>query len=359
VRLLHVAQPTTEGTAAVVVQLAGAAVAAGHDVTVASPPGGDLPDRAAGVGARWAELPLARRPGLRDLWAVLALRRRMRCYDVVHLHSSKAGAVGRLAAASLRHRPAVVFTPHGWSWYSSERLRAAYLRFERWAARHADATVAVSAEEYADGLARLGGRSRLRLIENGVDTRVYLPDEAPREPASILCVGRLSAQKGQDRLLRAVARLGRPGLRLTLAGDGPAEAELRRLAFDLGIAEAVSFVGRVDPLPLYQRATIVAMPSRWEGLSIAMLEAMAAGSAIVATAVGGAGMLAGAGRLVEGGSEEQIIAALAGALERLLDDPDLRDQIGRAARERAEERYSLERVARDHLTLWAELVTAR
>lgn len=364
-RLLQVAQPTTEGTAVVVAQLARAAVEAGHEVTVACPDDGDLHAWATDAGASWVELPMERRPGGADLAAVRALRPLLPAYDVVHLHSSKAGAVGRIAAASLprRRRPPVVFTPHGWSWYSSRRLGPAYLRFERWAARYADATVPVSQEEYADGLAHLRGRGGLRLIENGIDTDAYAPGSEPREKGLLVCVGRLSEQKGQDRLLRAVQRLrvedGRDDVRLVLAGDGPAYGELRELAVVLGISDHVTFAGRVDPVPLYRSAAAVVMPSRWEGLSIAMLEAMATGNAIVTTRVGGSGVLDGAGVFVDGTSDEEVVASLADQLARLLDDPGLRERTGAAARARAVERYSVRRVAEDHLALWDALARER
>lgn len=360
-RLLHVSQPTTEGTAVVAAQLVRAAVDAGHEVTVACPADGDLRGWALDGGAAWVDLPLVRQPGLHDAMAVRLLRGLLPAYEVVHLHSSKAGAAGRIAAATLpqRDRPAVAFTPHGWSWYSSRRLAPAYVCFERWAAAYADATIAVSREEYADGRAVLRGRGGLRLLENGVDTEAYAPGEGAREEAQILCVGRLSAQKGQDRLLRAVARLDRPEVRVVLAGDGPEDGALRDLAAELGLADRVTFAGRVDPRPLYASATVVAMPSRWEGMSVALLEAMATGNAVVTTRVGGAGVLDEAGFLVAGETEEAVVSELAATLDKLLADPVARQHAGSAARARVEERYSAHRVGRDHLTLWTALADAR
>lgn len=97
--------------------LVAAGVAAGLDVTVACPEVGDLAGSVVGAGARWERLEMGREPGPSDLRSVAWLRRRLPGFDVVHLHSSKAGAVGRLALASLpaSRQPPCVFTPHGWS----------------------------------------------------------------------------------------------------------------------------------------------------------------------------------------------------------------------------------------------------
>src|SRR5438132_2938733 len=257
-RLLLVSQPTAEGAAIHVASLAAAAVSGGHSVTVACPAGGNLSLWAHEAGARWVESDLARRPAPSDLTHGLRLRRLMAGADVVHLHSSKAGALGRLALAGLPRgrRPACVFTPHAWSWLPGGVAAPLYRSVERALGHVADVIVAVSPEEAAQGEQALGARlkGRLRVIPNGVDASRISPSgpRAERSDAPLLvCVGRLSRQKGQDVAIAALAHLealGRTDVRLRLVGDGPDDERLRRVAADLGVAQRVEWTGHAqDP----------------------------------------------------------------------------------------------------------------
>ena len=116
-RILIVSQATVDGVAVCVRDLVQAAVDGGYDVTVACPSTGDLAGWARERGAAWERLEMRRSPHPGDIAAVRRIRRLAQASDLVHLHSSKAGAAGRLALASLgRSRPPSVFTPHGWSW---------------------------------------------------------------------------------------------------------------------------------------------------------------------------------------------------------------------------------------------------
>ena len=153
--VLIVSQPADYGVAIYVRELARSAVEAGHDVTVISPPEsrGPLASWVTSVGARHHTLDMARRPALRDPFDVLTLRRLARGRDVLHVHSSKAAALGRVAAATLprRARPAVVMTPHYWSWLVGGRPEALYRWIERLLARRCDVIVAVSEREEVEG----------------------------------------------------------------------------------------------------------------------------------------------------------------------------------------------------------------
>ena len=189
----------------------------------------------------------------------------------------------------------------------------------------------------AEAARRLGARE-VRVIPSGVDVP---PPAEPAEPPEILFAGRLSPEKGILDLVEAAR-----GLPLTVAGDGPLRDRVP------------GALGFVDPHPLYDRAAIVACPSRREGFGVACLEAMAHGRPVVATGVGGLRDL-----VVDGETGLVVppgdVAALRAALERLLGDPDLRRRLGDAARERARERFSWGRSVRSILDAYAAASSGR
>ena len=297
--VLHLSQPVAGGVARVVTDLVRAQVREWARVVVACPPGGALGPAAAAGGAEVVAWPARRAPGpglAREVRAAARVIRAVRP-DLLHLHSAKAGLAGRLAA---RGRVPTVFQPHAWSYeaVSGPAARAA-ARWERSAARWTDRLLCVSEAERDCGVRR-GVRAHWAVVPNGVDTghfrpplrrpsvRAALPalsdlgDDAPL----VVCVGRLCPQKGQDLLLRAwpavAARL--PAARLVLVGDGPDHLRLLRDA-----PPGVLLAGAAaDPLPWYQAADVVVQPSRWEGMALAPLEAMACGRPVVLTDVGGA-----------------------------------------------------------------------
>jgi len=347
VRVLHVSQPGDGGTAAVVRTLVSADSDAGRSVAVVSP-GGALGDWAGRNDVEWTELPLSRRPGTADLRHVRVLRRLLPQVDLVVLHSSKAGAVGRLALASLPRasRPSCVFYPHAWSWYTAGPARTFYRRFERIASRWADRIVTVSEPELRDGRRRLprSAVAKLRLIENGVDVGHFVPTgpAAPRPPGPfIVCVGRLCEQKGQDLAIEALQMLGMEDVTLCLVGDGPDRSRLEGLARDLEMERWVRFESDQDPRPFYRSADVVLVPSRWDGMPLVLLEAMACGASVLATRSAAAGLPDGGALAIV---EAPGATGIATGLQPLLRDPDVRSRMGHAAVALVHERYSAGRV---------------
>ncbi|MET7732384.1 glycosyltransferase [Streptomyces sp. NPDC005402] len=338
-RVLHLTQPVDGGVARVVTDLARAQLAAGLHVTVACPDG-PLAPAVRGLGADVRHWPATRSPGpalvreVRRLGQVLEDVRP----DLVHAHSAKAGLVGRLA---VRGRIPTVFQPHAWSFEAVGGMTAALaLRWERWGARWASRVVCVSAAERATGV-RAGIGGRWTVVPNGirpdrfhpapVDTvrSDVLPGVDPAAPL-VVCVGRLCRQKGQDVLLDAWDSVSRrvPGARLVLVGDGPDLERLRSRA-----PRTVLFAGAVtDTAPWYQAADLVVLPSLWEGMALAPLEAMSCGRPVVLTDVDGAreslppALLPRC--LVPPGDPEP----LAEAVTTLLLDPLLREALGHQGR---------------------------
>ena len=356
-RILIVSQVTVSGVAMCVRDLVQVAVGRGYQVTVACPPTGDLSAWVQERGAVWERLEMRRSPHPSDILAVLRLRRLARTHDLVHLHSSKAGVVGRLAVASLGSwRPPVVFTPHGWSWLVGGRLAPLYRLTERLVFPLATAVIAVSDEERSTGQAVLGPRAaRIVVNPNGVDPCRFSPEGPVADRSNdplIVCVGRLCHARAPDVAVAALNFMRTPSVRLRLVGDGEDRTATEKLVNALSLNERVEFCGfRPEPAPDLRAADVVMIPSRYDGMALILLEAMACGAAIVATRVPGTSALGGAGQLVPVEDPE----SLAQAVDALLADPQQRRTLGAAARKRAAENYSLQRSLQGILNLWQSL----
>jgi glycosyltransferase involved in cell wall biosynthesis len=356
-RVLIVSQVTVSGVAVCVRHLVRAAIDSGYDVTVACPSTGDLAAWTEKEGGKWESLEMRRSPHPGDLLTVLRVRRLARDSALVHLHSSKAGAVGRLALASLgRKRPPSVFTPHGWSWLVGGRAGRAFRLIEWILFPVTTAVVALSDRERSDGLAVLGSRAaRMKVIPNGVDAVRFRPQGpvAPRrDDPLVVCVGRLDPARGADVAVAALALMSTPKVRLRLVGDGSERAAIVEQVGSLGLADRVEMIGfRADPAPEVRAADVVVIPSRYDGMALVLLEAMACGAAVVATQVSGSAALDGAGEIVPVEDPQ----ALAKAVDTFLADPDRRHSLGLAARKRVAEHYPLQRSLEGNITLWQDL----
>ena len=345
-----------DGVAVCVRDLVQAAAGAGYQVTVACPAAGNLPAWVRQRGAAWERLEMRRPPHPSDILAVMRLRRLARTHDLVHLHSSKAGVVGRLAVASLGpRRPPVVFTPHGWSWLVGGSLAPLYRWTERVVLPLATAVVAVSEEERAHGRMVLGPRSaRIVVNPNGVDPRRFSPEGPVAERSDaplVVFVGRLCHQRAPDVAVAALALMRTPSVRLRLVGDGEDRAAVEELVTALGLDGRVEFSGFCpEPAPDLRAADVVVIPSRYDGMALILLEAMACGAAIVATRVPGTSALGEAGQLVPVEDPQ----SLAEAVDALLAAPQRR-KLGAAAHARAVEDYSLQRSLQGILKLWRGL----
>jgi glycosyltransferase involved in cell wall biosynthesis len=248
-------------------------------------------------------LDVIRRP-IRPVWdlgGLIRLRRTLKreAYDIVHTHTSKGGFVGRIAA-SLANVPVVVHTLHGFAFSerSARISRSFYVTLERIAASQCDRIVSVSGF-HRNWALELGicGPSRIVAIPNGVrDTARYsVPPtalrrklEVPDGALMLLSTARLAPDKGLEYLIEAASLLP-PNLqfRVFIAGEGPARARLERLVDRFGVRNRLCFLGyREDVNDLLAASDLVILPSLREGLSIALLEAMAAGKPIIASNIG-------------------------------------------------------------------------
>jgi glycosyltransferase involved in cell wall biosynthesis len=236
-------------------------------------------------------------------------------------------------------------------------------RLMRRALRRADRIVAV-AESLAREATALAPeiRERIHVVPNGVDPARFGNGPAFVHPRPfVVVVARLSREKGVDVLLDALGCDPAAPFDLLVAGDGPERTALEAQAARLGVGDRVVFLGAVDQATvaaLHRGAILVALPSRWEGLPLACLEAMASGCAVAAAAVGGLP------EAIEDDRTGVLVppedpAALAAALRALASDPARRRRLGAAARTTALERFAWPVVARRHLAVLEVAVRAR
>ncbi|MFD9031754.1 glycosyltransferase family 4 protein [Streptomyces sp. NPDC059567] len=360
--VLHAVQPGDGGVARVVTDLVRAQLAAGWRVAVACPPGTPLAAAVRAEGAGLYAWRAGRDPGPRLVRETRDLARLIRTVGpaLVHAHSAKAGLCARLA---LRGRIPTVYQPHAWSFEAVEGPVAALaLRWERLAARWTRRIICVSDAERRTGEGA-GVRAAWSVIHNGVDVTRFAADasdgiaDASTGGPLVVCVGRLCRQKGQDVLLAAwpavLAEV--PTARLVLVGDGPDGERLRASAPD-----SVRFAGAVDDTaPWYRAADLVVLPSRWEGMALAPLEAMASGRPVVVSDVDGARESLPPGHEPLCLVPPEDPAALAAAVGRLLGGPELRRSLGRQAHEHVLSRFDVRRTGAAVADVYRELAVVR
>jgi glycosyltransferase involved in cell wall biosynthesis len=305
-----------------------------------------------------------------DLAAGAHLARFVRRRRVALLHTqSFAASLAGAAVARMSGVGAVLETSHGPEvWRMGRRWRGSFW-IDRQVARLVDLFIAVSHAAARHLIDRKHiPPSKIRVIHNGRDFSSYRPlgpEARARIRAALgvsdgpvlLSVARLDEQKGHRYLLDAVSRLSArwPALVLLLAGEGPLEPILREQAARLGIERRVRFLGyRADIPELLHAADVVVLASLYEGLPLVAIETLAAERPLVATAVDGTPEVvidAETGLLTAPGDA----AALAAALERMLDDPAMGVRLASAGREFVRENFALERQIEQTIAVYREL----
>ncbi len=338
---------------------------AGHHAALACDPRGRLFDRARRAGV--ACHPLAIRNAI-DFPAGMRLRNLLMHtqFDVVHFHTSRAHSMAPFVRG---HAHALVVTRRMDS--KPNRLFAPYLYN-----RAVDGVAAISSK-VAETLNHVGvTNEHLTIIPSGVDCTHFRPAEAAERASArarlnigstdfvVGTVGMLEERKGHRYLLEAVAKLDRESKSLTpitcvIAGDGSSRDALEKLAVDLKISNRIRFTGMVpDSRAILDALDAFVFPSLREGLGVALLEAMACGVAVIASRAGGivdviedqrSGILAA----------PRDVAALAGEISALAMDPSRRSSLGKAARARVVERFSMEAMTRETVDLYRRCLARR
>lgn len=301
-----------------------------------------------------------------------------RRFDVIHTHSSKAGALGRAVGAMLSGA-ARVHTPHtyaaafdGGKGQGGEAPGppGLIMATERLLGRVTDRLIHVSEGEREQGQALgVSPLARARVVPNGIDPAPFqdpcggaevraefgIPSDAP----VVGTVGLLNDAKGHDVLVDALAQLP-ADVHVLLVGHGELEQPLREQAARLGLAERVHITGwRDDVSPCHDAMDLFCLPSRWEGLSYALLEALAAGLPCVSSAVNGSPEV-----LLPGGGQPDCgcivprddSAALAQALSGLLSNEGLRRELSAAAARRVPEAFTIDHMIDGTLAVYREIL---
>lgn len=308
--------------------------------------------------------------GRADLAAAHHVRSLIRQYhpDIVYAHSSKAGAIARLANIGLPSK--CIYNPHGWAFnmVTTPRKRCIYTWIERIAAIYCDHIICISQAERQAALAnRICSDDKMQVVLNGIDIDAYKQcehDKVHRRDLSIPdnafvvgMVGRISWQKAPDVYIRAARRIHEaiPLAHFLLVGNGVMEQMIREEATANGLQDCLHLTGWVeDPLDYMTLFDVACLTSRWEGFGLVLPEYMMVGRPIVATNVDAIPEIIQDGEnglLAQSGND----AMIAEDVIRLYQDPELRKRLVANARDSLR-RFDIRRVAREHEEMFIKVL---
>lgn len=336
---------------------------AGHQVTILVGGMGIVNEKAKALGLNCYSVPELVRPihPFYDLRCFFALKRWFKKLrpSIIHLHSSKAGLIGRLAAAGFG--VPVVFTAHGWSFTEGVSAFSAllYRNLERWVSPLTDKIITVSEYDRQRALKlAVAPEQQMQTIHNGMPALMAATGHRHWHGGRIIMVARFEQPKDHQLLLQAAALLQRP-FQLQLVGDGPLLAEAKQTAQQLQLLDKVEFCGsRNDVAALLQQADIFVLASRWEGLPLTILEAMRAALPVVASNVGGVSEAVEhhqTGICVPHGDAQLF----ANALQQLLDSPNLALQWGQAGQQKFLQQFTFDKMLGQTQALYQQLLGSR
>ena len=254
-----------------------------------------------GLVDSFEQVEMIRAIGGNDLKAIKEVRTLIKKYnpDIVYAHSSKAGAIARIADIGLKNH--CVYNPHGWAFNMrcSAKKKAIYTMIEKIAAPFCDKIICISDAEKQSALdKKICKEDKLQVIFNGVDIEAYESGEhgaikrkdlnIPEDAFVVGMVGRMSPQKAPDVFVKMAKQVKDevPSAHFIIVGNGNQEDEIRKYAEDNGFSNSLHITGWVDnPMSYVELFDVACLLSRWEGFGLALPEYMMAGKPIVASRV--------------------------------------------------------------------------
>lgn len=330
----------------------------GHQVQVITGPQGIFSEALEAAGITTVACPALGNTlnPLTDLQALSQLHSVIQQFtpDLVSLHSSKAGLLGRLLCRYLKLP--CTFTAHGWAFTPGvpQPQRTLYRWLETWTASLADRIICVSDYDRHLGLQAQINAATLVTIHNGIPDHPARACPAAGDPVRIIMVARFDRQKDHLTVLQAIAEL--PTAHLDLVGDGPDLPLIQQYIEQYHLSDRTRFWGfRSDVAELLAQAQIFTLMSHWEGFPLATLEAMRAGLPVVVGQVGGT-----AEAVVEGVTgycvPPQDAVTLRDRLRHLIQHPELRQQMGQAGRQHYEAAFTFEQMYQQTLAVYQQVV---
>ncbi|QQZ07862.1 glycosyltransferase family 4 protein [Heyndrickxia vini] len=296
-----------------------------------------------------------------DMKALIELRRALKAMkpDLLALHSSKAGLIGRVAGWSLGIP--TVLTAHGWAFTEgvSRKKRWIYSILEKFAGFISTGIVSVS--HYDRQLAinnKVIAEKKIRVIQNGVPDIERRKLAAPHiNPVNMIMVARFAEPKDYQTLVEVLSKLKTKEWKIHFVGEGPLKRDIELEVDKRGLSERVTFLGKRDDVPeILANSQIFILLSKWEGLPLSIIEAMRSGLPVIASNVGGVSELVQNGKsgfLIEKGDKEGLLEKIT----QLIDQPMLRKQFGQSGRMIYIENFTIERMVDDTLTFYQQVVS--
>lgn len=324
-----------------------------------------------GLVDSFEQIEMNRAIGMSDLNSIREVQKLIKKYnpDIVYAHSSKAGAIARVADIGLKN--CCVYNPHGWAFNMrcSAKKKAMYTAIEKVAAPFCDRIICISDAEKQSALDKnICKEDKLQVIFNGVDIEAYESGEhgkvkraalnIPEDAFVVGMVGRISPQKAPDVFVR-MAKLVKdeiPNAHFIIVGSGNQEAEIRKYAEDNGFSGNLHITGWVDdPMSRVELFDVACLLSRWEGFGLALPEYMMAGKPIVASCVDAIP------NIIRDGENGLLVEAddATGASEavlRIYQDRSLKDKLVAQGLEDVHNRFNARRVSKEHKELFYGLL---
>lgn len=323
-----------------------------------------------GLVDSFEQIEMNRAIGVSDLNSIKEVRRLIKKYnpDIVYAHSSKAGAIARVADIGLKNH--CVYNPHGgaFNMRCSDKKRAMYTAIEKMAAPFCEKIICISDAEKQSALEKkICREDKLQVIFNGVDIEAYESGEhgtvkrsslgIPEDAYVVGMVGRISPQKAPDVFVK-MAKLVKdeiPNAHFVIVGSGNQEAEIRKYAEENKFADSLHITGWVDdPMSYVELFDVACLLSRWEGFGLALPEYMMAGKPIVASRVDAIP------NIIRNGENGLLVEVddATGASEAVLQiyrDRSLKDKLVSKGVEDVHNRFDAQRVSEEHGILFENM----